>query len=156
MAINAVLAIIADSGRGIFGKYREGVEINYFLLYFIDSAKTLRWWPRPTPCEEAPGGAVFSSIKTCCWRGKQLVMVGMFVCLCLASQKPSEREFFVPARTDLGVKLLIGFSYIAFVFDTMANITIDFKPAPRQHLVECTQRYGASLGGSKTHKLDIF
>ena len=34
------------------------------------------------------------------------IMVGMFVCLCLASKKPSEREFFVPARTDLGVKLL--------------------------------------------------
>jgi hypothetical protein len=33
-------------------------------------------------------------------------MVGMFVFLCLASQKPSKREFFVPARTDLGVKLL--------------------------------------------------
>ena len=33
-------------------------------------------------------------------------MVRMFVCLCLASQKPSEREFFVPARTDLAVKLL--------------------------------------------------
>ena len=33
-------------------------------------------------------------------------MVGMFVCLCLVSKKPSEREFFVPARTDLGVKLL--------------------------------------------------
>jgi len=33
-------------------------------------------------------------------------MVGMFVCMCLASQKPSERELFVPARTDLGVKLL--------------------------------------------------
>jgi hypothetical protein len=32
--------------------------------------------------------------------------VGMFVCLCLVSKKPSEREFFVPARTDLGVKLL--------------------------------------------------
>ena len=31
-------------------------------------------------------------------------MVGMFVCLCLASKKPSEREFYVPARTDLGVK----------------------------------------------------
>jgi hypothetical protein len=30
-------------------------------------------------------------------------MVGMFVFLCLASQKPSEQEFFVPARTDLGV-----------------------------------------------------
>ena len=34
------------------------------------------------------------------------IMVGMFVCLCLTSKKPSEREFFVPARTDLGVKLL--------------------------------------------------
>ena len=33
-------------------------------------------------------------------------MVGIFVCLCLASQKPSEQEFFVPARTDLGVELL--------------------------------------------------
>ena len=81
--------------------------------------------------------------------------MGMFGCLCLASQKPSEREFFIPARTDIGFELLIEFNYIAFVFDTMANITIDFKPAPRQHLVECTQRYGASLGGSKTRKLDI-
>jgi hypothetical protein len=34
------------------------------------------------------------------------IMVGMFVCLCLASINPSEREFFVPAGTDLGVKLL--------------------------------------------------
>jgi len=34
-------------------------------------------------------------------------MVGMFVCLCLASQKPSEREFFAPAGTDLSVKLLM-------------------------------------------------
>jgi hypothetical protein len=34
------------------------------------------------------------------------IMVGMFVCVCLASQNPFEQEFFVPARTDLGVKLL--------------------------------------------------
>ena len=40
MAINAVLAIIADGGRAIVVIFREGVEINYFLLYFIDSAKT--------------------------------------------------------------------------------------------------------------------
>ncbi len=34
-------------------------------------------------------------------------MVGMFVSLCLASKKSSEREFFVPAGTlILGVKLL--------------------------------------------------
>jgi hypothetical protein len=31
---------------------------------------------------------------------------GIFVCLCLASKKSSEQEFCVPARTDLGVKLL--------------------------------------------------
>jgi hypothetical protein len=37
--------------------------------------------------------------------GNGSFMVGMFVFLCLDSQKPSEREFFVPARTDLGVKL---------------------------------------------------
>ena len=33
-------------------------------------------------------------------------MVVVFVCLCLGSKKPSEREFFVPAGTDLAVKLL--------------------------------------------------
>jgi hypothetical protein len=39
--INAVLAIIAGGGQVIVVIYREGVEIYYFLLYFIDSAKTL-------------------------------------------------------------------------------------------------------------------
>jgi hypothetical protein len=34
------------------------------------------------------------------------IMVVVFVCLCLASKKPSERELFVPARMDLVVKLL--------------------------------------------------
>ena len=38
--------------------------------------------------------------------GNGSIMVGMFVCLCLASKKPSKREFFVPARTDVAVKLL--------------------------------------------------
>jgi len=39
--------------------------------------------------------------------GNSSIMVGMFVSLCLASQKPSEWEFFVPAGTDLGVQLLL-------------------------------------------------
>ncbi len=39
--------------------------------------------------------------------GNSSIMVGMFVCLCLASQQPSEWESFVPARTDLRVKLFI-------------------------------------------------
>jgi hypothetical protein len=33
------------------------------------------------------------------------IMVRMFVLLCLASKKSSEREFFVPAGTLIGVKL---------------------------------------------------
>jgi hypothetical protein len=49
MATNAVLAIIADGGRAIVVIYREGLEINYVLLYFIDSTKTLQRRPRPTP-----------------------------------------------------------------------------------------------------------
>jgi len=38
--------------------------------------------------------------------GNGSIMVGMIVCLCLTSQKPSEQDFFVPARMDFGVKLL--------------------------------------------------
>jgi hypothetical protein len=38
-------------------------------------------------------------------------MVGIFVCLCLASKKPSKGECFVPAGTDLGVKLLITYIF---------------------------------------------
>jgi len=39
--MNAVLAITADGGRAIVVIDREGEEINYFHLLFIDSAKTL-------------------------------------------------------------------------------------------------------------------
>ena len=39
--MNATLAIIADGGRAIVVIYTEGEEINYFLLQFIDSDKTL-------------------------------------------------------------------------------------------------------------------
>ena len=63
-AINAVLAIIAGGGQAIDVIYREGLEIYYVLLYFIDYDKTLQRWPRPTPCEEAPRGLVCLSIKT--------------------------------------------------------------------------------------------
>ena len=38
--------------------------------------------------------------------GNGSVMVGKFVCLCLASKKPSKREFFVAAGTDLAVRVL--------------------------------------------------
>ena len=41
MAMNAILAIIADGGRAIVVIYTEGEEIYYFFLCFIDSDKTL-------------------------------------------------------------------------------------------------------------------
>ncbi len=43
--MNAVLAIIVDGGQAIVVIDSEGVDINYFLMLFIDSAKTLRRRP---------------------------------------------------------------------------------------------------------------
>ena len=98
--MNAVLAIIADGGRAIVVIYREGVEINYFLLYFIDSAKTL-------PLQRGSRGCgIFVHQNHAAGGGNGSIMVGMFVSLCLASKKSSEREFFVPIRMHLSVKLL--------------------------------------------------
>jgi hypothetical protein len=95
------LAIIADGGRAIVVIYREGVEINYFLLYFIDSAKTLRRRSHPTPSEEAPGGAVCLSIKTMPMEGKTAPSWwGFFSVLCLASQKVDSYD---GAITDGGI-----------------------------------------------------
>ena len=81
--MNAVLAIIANGGRAIVVIYREGVEINYFLLYFIDSDKTLRRRPRPTPCEEAHGAAVCSSIKTMPLEGETAPSWWGCLCACV-------------------------------------------------------------------------
>ena len=59
------------------------------------------------------------------------IMVGMFVSLCLASQKPSEREFFVPAGTDLGVKLLIVME-IHIIQDGQKGLVLLRKCVPLQ------------------------
>ena len=47
--MDAILATIVDGGQAIDVIYREGIELNYFLLYLIDSTKTLRRRPHPTP-----------------------------------------------------------------------------------------------------------
>jgi len=52
------------------------------------------------------GCGIFAHQNHAAGGGNGSTMVGMFVCLCLASKKPSEREFIVPARTDLGVNSL--------------------------------------------------
>ena len=64
--------------------YREGVELNYCLLYIIDSAKTLRQRPHPTSCEEVPGGAVCSSIKTMPLEGE--TAPSWWGCLCSCAE----------------------------------------------------------------------
>ncbi len=83
MAMNAVLATTANGGRAIVVIYTEGEEINYFLLYFIDSDKTLRRRPHPTPCEEAPGGGVCSSIKTMALEGEMAPSWWGCLCACV-------------------------------------------------------------------------
>jgi hypothetical protein len=61
----------------------------------------------PNPLQRGSRGCgIFINQNHAAEGGNGSIMVGMFVSLCLASQKPSEREFFVPARMDLGVKLL--------------------------------------------------
>ena len=40
--MNAVLAIIADGGREIIVIKREAVQINYFLLQFIEFEKNIQ------------------------------------------------------------------------------------------------------------------
>ncbi len=82
--MNAVLASIADGGQAIIVIDRKVVEINIFLLNFIDCTKTLQRRPRSTPSEEAPGGGVHSSIKPSSWRGKQL-QYGGDVCVIVFS-----------------------------------------------------------------------
>ena len=87
--MNAILAMIADSGQVIIVIDRKGVEISSVLLSFIDPTNPLtaatsklfrvgsRGWCTLIHQNHAAGGKNSS------------IMVGMFVCLCLASQKPS-------------------------------------------------------------------
>ena len=61
--MSSILAIIADGGRASAVIYTEGEDIHYVLFYFIDFDKTFQRQPHPTPCKEAPGGGVCSSME---------------------------------------------------------------------------------------------
>ena len=76
--MDAILATIVDRGQAIVVIYTEGEEKYFFLLYFIDSGKT-----RPTPCEEAPGGGVHSSIKTMALEGEAALSWWGCLCACV-------------------------------------------------------------------------
>ena len=63
--------------------------------------------PHPTPSTEAAGGAVCSSIKTMLLDGKTVHHGGDVCELCaLLAKDLLSKSFFVPARTDITVKLL--------------------------------------------------
>jgi hypothetical protein len=103
----AILAIIADGGRAIVLINREAGRnklISYSLYKFIlnpltaVTSNTLRRGSR--------GRGMFLHQNHAAGGENGSIMVEMFLCLCLASKKSSEQEFFVPARMDLGVKLL--------------------------------------------------
>jgi hypothetical protein len=81
--MNAVLAIIADGGWEIIVIKREAVQINYFLIQFIESEKNIQRWPCPTPCKEARGGAVCSSIKTMPLEGETAPSWWECLCACV-------------------------------------------------------------------------
>jgi hypothetical protein len=92
------LAIVADGGRAIVAIYREGGNklISHLLFNFILNSSTTvlsnpfrvgsRGWGTLIHQNHAAGEENGS------------IMVGMFVSLCLASKKSSEREFFVQER----------------------------------------------------------
>ena len=86
---------------------REAVVINYFPLSFMYSTKTLWWWPRSTPSAEAPGAGVCSANKTMPLEGQTAPSWWVCLCACVSLTRclPSG-SFFVPAGTDLAVKLL--------------------------------------------------
>ena len=70
--MNAILAIIADGEQATAVIYTEGEEIHYFLLYFIDSDKTLQGRPHPTPCKKLLGVGYVPPSNPWCWRGEWL------------------------------------------------------------------------------------
>ncbi len=100
-AINSVLALIANSGCAIVVIDREAVEINYFLLYFIDSTETLQQWPQPTPYAKADGGGVCLSIKTMPLEGEMAHHGGDVceLCVLLAKGLPNRSFLFPPEWT---------------------------------------------------------
>ena len=98
---DAVAATICDVGRAIVVIYRVAAEINYFLLYFIDSTKTLRRRPRPTPSQEAPGGGVYSSMETMKLEGKTAHHGGDVCVLVFSQPKAFRAGVFCSRRNGL-------------------------------------------------------
>jgi hypothetical protein len=121
MAMDAILATIVDGGRGIVLIYREACRNKLFspsnCNLILNHLKTTL----PNPFRGGAQG--WDTLDQQCHAaggGNGSIMVRIFVSCVLASKKSSEREFFVPAGTDLALKLLkywlvyCGFGHFGF------------------------------------------
>jgi hypothetical protein len=72
MAINAVLAIIADGGRAIVVIYTEGEEINYFLFFLLILIKLSKISLVQPLAKRLLGVGYVPISKPWRWRGKRL------------------------------------------------------------------------------------
>jgi hypothetical protein len=105
MAIHAIFAIIADGGRAIILIYREAGRnklISYSLYKFILNPSTVA---TSTPCKEATGGVVCSSIKSMPLEGETAPSWWRCFCVCvqLAKTFPSG-TVFRSCQNGLGVE----------------------------------------------------
>ncbi len=106
MAVDAALATVADGAREIVDIDREAGRhklisrlINHLIL------NLLRVVSADPFHRGSQGWGMILHKNHAAKEANGSIMVGMFVCCVFASQKPSERELFVPARTDLAVIL---------------------------------------------------
>ena len=72
MAINAVLAIIANGGRANVVIYTEGEEINYFSFILLILIKPFNGGLLQPLAKRLPGEGYVPPSKPWCWRGKWL------------------------------------------------------------------------------------
>jgi hypothetical protein len=98
--MHAILAIIAGGRQVIVVIDREAAEVNYFILYFIDSTKTLQRRSQSTPSAEAPGGEACLSIKTMLLEGEMAHHGGDVckLCVLLSKSLPNGSFLFPPER----------------------------------------------------------
>ena len=106
-AMNAVLAIMANGGRAIIFIFRDADRnklISYSLYKFILNPSTSA---TSNPLRRGSRGwGVFIYGNHAARRENGTSWWGCLCDVCFASKKSSEHEFFVPAGTHLGVKLL--------------------------------------------------
>jgi hypothetical protein len=106
MAMDAILATVSNVRQAIVDIDREAGRnklIFHSICYLI--LNPLMVTLSSLFCRGSRGWGMFHHINCAAGQANSSIMGGMFVCLCFASQKPSQQAFFVPPRTDFVVKL---------------------------------------------------